>query len=1100
MLPTMRNIFVYLVYCFLLAGCSGPGPAQLFTRLDPGKTGISFNNQLFDDQGMNVLNYSYYYNGGGVAVGDINNDGLVDILFTGNMVKNRLYLNKGDFSFENITDKAGIAAQEGWCTGAGMIDINGDGKLDIYICRSAAGNPALRRNLLFINNGDLSFTESAAAYGLADDGYSTQASFFDYDKDGDLDCFLINHSLQQYSTGAIENPGWRKERKKAFECKLYRNDFDSAGGHAVYTDVSEAAGIHSNVLTFGLGVAVSDLNKDGWPDVYVSNDFNEADYYFVNNGNGSFTEKLAESMDAASLYSMGSDAADINNDGLPDLVTMDMLPSDNALQKTHLGAENFDKFQLLFGFGFYYQYSRNMLHLNNGDGTFSEIGQLAGVSATDWSWAPLFCDFDNDGYKDLLTTTGYVKDYTDMDFVKYSADVAVKQRAGSSVETVQSYIDKMPESRTLSALFRNEGGLRFSRKNGEWGLLHKTTSAGAAYADLDNDGYMDIIISNTNDLADIYRNNGKTVSRQHYIKCRFNGMAANPAGLGAKVQVYAGKAAYYQEQVPVRGYQSAVDPVMNMGVGATAKIDSLLVIWPDDSFEWLKNLPVDNVVQLDQRRASGKWNYAALPVTPMFTVKDSAIFQHRENRFNDFVSQGLLPNYLSRPGPCMAKADLNGDHLEDIYIGGAAGQTAAIFLQHANGSWQLVAQPAFEKDKAAEDAKAVFFDADGDGDEDLVVGAGGYEFAVTDPLLQPRLYLNNGKGSFTASGTLPPLLLPASAIAAGDADNDGDTDIFIGGRAVPGRYPETPSSYLLLNDGSGRFSIATGPAAPFAAPPGMITAAAWVDIDNDQRLDLLVAGEWMPVTIVLNTVNGWQKAPAAGLPGNGWWNSLCVDDLDGDGYADIVLGNQGINNQFQASVKEPLELYYADFDGNGSVDPLFCYYINGRSYPAASRDDLTEQLPGLRKKFNSYSSYSAAAIHDFFAPEKISAAGYLHITELHSMVLLNQQGRSFKRIDLPAEAQFAPVHAIVTGDFNRDGRKDLLLAGNNSWTRIRFGRYRANHGLILTGDGKGGFAVVPQPAGGLCLRGDVRSLLAVKNPTGNQLLVGYNDGALVSYR
>ncbi len=1093
------SITIFSFCCFLLLGCKEQKPKQLFTALDPEKTGIKFNNQLFDDQGMSVLNYSYYYNGGGVAVGDVNNDGLTDIFFTGNMVKNRLYLNKGNFTFENITDKAGVALQQGWCTGASMIDINGDGKLDIYICRSAATNPALRRNLLYINNGDLTFSEQGAAYGLADDGYSTQASFFDYDKDGDLDCFLINHSLQQYTTGAIENPGWRKEHKKSFECKLFQNNFDSVSHHAYYTDVSEKAGIHSNVLTFGLGVAVTDLNKDGWPDVYVSNDFNEADYFFINNGNGSFTEALRERMDAASLYSMGSDAADINNDGLPDLITMDMLPSDNALQKTHMGAENFDKFQLLFGIGFYNQYSRNMLHLNNGDGSFSEIGQLAGISATDWSWAPLFCDFDNDGNKDLLTTTGYVKDYTDMDFVKYSADVAVKQRAGDRSETVKTYIDKMPESRTLSALFRNEGNLHFTRKNTDWGLLHKTTSAGAAYADFDNDGYMDIIISNTNDIADIYRNNGKALGNQHFIKCRFKGVSANPTGIGAKVQAYVGGKIFYQEQVLVRGYQSSVDPLLNMGLGPATKIDSLLVIWPDDSFQWLKNLGVDSTVLLDKAMAASKWNYQAILVRPLFSIKDSVVFKHQENKFNDFSSQGLLPNFLSRPGPCVAKADLNGDHLDDIFVGGAAGQPGAIFLQNANGNWRQLPQPALDKDKQAEDAKAVFFDADGDGDQDLVVGAGGYEFNAQDPLLQLRLYINNGKGVLTAANAF--LLLPVAvgALAVGDVDNDGDMDMFVGGRLTPGRYPETPTSYFLLNDGKGRFSIARGKANPFAADPGMVTAAALVDLNNDQRLDLVVAGEWMRVRTILNTNSGWQETPLAGLPDEGWWNCLYADDLNGDGYVDLVLGNQGVNNQFQASEKEPLELYYADFDGNGSIDPLFCYYLNGTSYPAANRDDLTEQLPGLRKQFNSYSSYSTATIADFFPPEKISAAGHLYIRELHSMVLLNQQGKTFKRMELPVEAQFAPVYAIVADDVNHDGKKDLVLAGNNSWTRIKFGRYRANHGLVLTGDGIGAFAALPQAVSNLRLRGDVRSLTLIKNPTGNQLLVGFNDGPLVSY-
>ncbi|MGC4036035.1 MAG: CRTAC1 family protein [Chitinophagaceae bacterium] len=546
-----------IVFLLLIVGCTNKSDT-LFTQLSSDETGINFKNTLFESNNLNILNYSYFYNGGGVAIGDINNDGLQDILFTGNMVKNRLYLNKGNFKFENITDKAGIAEKQGWCTGATMVDINGDGKLDIYICRSADGVASRRENLLFINNGDLTFTEKAKEYGLANEGFSTQAAFFDYDKDGDLDMFLINHSLQQYTTGAVENPGWRKERKPAFECKLYRNDWSDSLKHPFYTDVSDQAGITSNVLTFGLGLAVSDINNDGWPDVYVSNDFNEADYLFINNGNGTFTERVKDCMDQVSLFSMGSDAADFNNDGLVDLATMDMLPEDNKTQKMHSGAENFNKFQMLFRQGFYYQYSRNMLQKNNGDGTFSEIGQLAGISNTDWSWSPLFSDFDNDGNKDLLVTTGYVKDYTDMDFVKYSVDLAVKQRGGEKVDAVNDYIAKMPDNHLPSTIFRNEGNDKFVKNNLAWGINQSTVSAGAAYADLDNDGKMDLVINNSNDFAAIYKNTGGNSANNNFLKIKLKGTEKNSAGFGAKLKLFCNDTIYYQEQMPVRGYQSSV--------------------------------------------------------------------------------------------------------------------------------------------------------------------------------------------------------------------------------------------------------------------------------------------------------------------------------------------------------------------------------------------------------------------------------------------------------------------------------------------------------------------------------------------------------------
>ena len=641
----VRGMFAALIV--LSASSCKDKTTHRFTPMDASDTHIDFNNTLFDNEPLNVLNYIYFYNGGGVAVGDINNDGLPDILFTGNMVRNRLYLNKGNFVFEDITKSSGIDSKQGWCTGATMVDINGDGKLDIYICRSADANPAMRRNLLFINNGDLSFSEKAAEYGLADPGYSTQAAFFDYDKDGDLDMFLINHSLHQYATGAIENPGWRKEKQSAFECKLFRNDHSDSLHHPFYTDVSAAAGIHSNVLTFGLGLAISDLNNDGWPDVYVSNDFNEPDYFFVNNGNGTFTEKLKDAMDQTSLYSMGSDAADYNNDGLVDLITLDMLPEDNHTQKMHSGAENFNKFQLLFNNGFYYQYSRNMLQTNNGDGTFSETGQLSGVSNTNWSWSALFTDFDNDGNKDLFVSNGYVKDYTDMDFLKYSADRTVKANGTGKDEAVKEFIDKMPSSVTESYLFRNSGDGRFSVMNDDWGINRKGTASGAAYADLDNDGDMDLIVSETNGLAGIYRNNSRQQEKNHYLKIKLSGDNGNRDGIGAKLTLFCSNKIFFQEQEPVRGYQSSVDRILNVGIGKNEVIDSLRIIWPDDHFQMLYHQQPDQQLTLDIRAAKGLWHYKAdhLANAWMHPVAGPN-YATRTPDLHDFDRQPLMMNYL----------------------------------------------------------------------------------------------------------------------------------------------------------------------------------------------------------------------------------------------------------------------------------------------------------------------------------------------------------------------------------------------------------------------------------------------------------------------
>lgn len=1088
----------------LAAGCADRHDT-LFTQLDKDRTGINFQNTLFDGEPLNVLNYIYFYNGGGVAIGDINNDGLPDILFTGNMVHNRLFLNKGGFKFENITDKSHVAEQEGWSTGATMVDINGDGWMDIYICRSADGDPARRSNLLYINNGDLTFTEKAAEYGLADKGFSTQAAFFDYDKDGDLDMFLINHSLHKYATGAVDNPGWRKERQSAFECKLYRNDWNEQLKHPVYTDVSAQAGIISDVLTFGLGLAVSDLNNDGWPDLYISNDFNEPDYLFINNGPGAggqvtFTERLSDCMDQTSLYSMGNDAADFNNDGLVDLMTLDMLPEDNHTQKMHSGAENFNKFQQLFNRGFYYQYSRNMLQKNNGDGTFSEVGQLAGVSNTDWSWAALFTDMDNDGYKDLLVTNGYVKDYTDMDFLKYSADKALHTNGGDKEDIVKEAISKMPPSPGTSYLFRNEGGHAFVKAGSAWGLTQKTVSAGAAYADLDNDGAMDLVISNTNEYAGIYKNNARALRNAHYLKINLKGDPRNSTGIGAKVRLFCRDTLFYQEAFPVRGFQSSVDPILNFGLGDHDIVDSILVIWPDDRYQVLRQVKADQALQVRIKDASGKWEYKTpVAVTPLLRPASTTVPVHMENEYNDFDRQPLMLSYLSRGGPCMAKADVNKDGLEDVYAGGSKGHPGHLYLQSAAGGFHLSSQPAIEKDSLGEDGAAEFFDADGDGDADLFVAGGGYEFEENDPLLQGRLYINDGTGHFTKSeGAIPAWPVSTGCVKAADVDGDGDLDLFIGGRVIPGKYPLAPGSKILLNDGKGHFTDGTPQVAPELAHTGMVTDALWIDVNKDHLPDLVMVGEWMPVKIYLNKGGKLQDVSDKYIrfPSSGWWNRIAAADLDGDGQPDLVLGNQGLNNQFQASAQEPLTLYYKDFDNNGSIDPVFCYYINGVSYPAASRDDLTTQLPGLKKKFLEYHDYADATIHELFDAEQLKGAGPLEANLLGTVWLQNRGDSGFVLHQLPEEAQYAPVYAIATVDVNGDGHKDLVLAGGNAWTRIRFGRYRAGHGVLMLNDGKGGFSYLPQPLSGLRLRGDVRNVVETGH---NGLLFGINDGPAAMY-
>lgn len=1097
MVQSSRRNYLYMVCLTVFFACKSDDHSTLFTQLDEGKTGVNFRNLLQESKEMNVLVYSYFYNGGGVAVGDINNDGLPDLFFSGNMVKNRLYLNRGNFEFEDVTQQSGVAAKQGWCTGASMVDINADGKLDIYICRSADQDPERRKNLLYINNGDLTFTEKAEEYGLADKGYSTQAAFFDYDRDGDLDMLLINHSLQQYSSGKQENVDIRKEKNPDFATKLYRND------NLKFKDVSVEAGINSNVLTFGLGIAVSDINKDGWPDVYTSNDFNEPDYLFINNRDGTFTDKLNECMDHISMFSMGSDFADYNNDALPDLITMDMLPESNAIQKMHSGAENFDKMQMFFRRGFYYQFSRNMLQKNNGDGTFSEVGQFAGVSNTDWSWAALFSDFDNDGNKDLFVSNGYVKDYTDMDFLKYTIDESIKARQEGKEVVLTDFILQMPTNEISNYIFKNDGSGQFVNKTTDWGLNQKTVAAGAAYADLDNDGDMDMIVSNTNEFAGIYRNNSELIEKNNYLKIELKGEEKNPAGLGTKISVYCKDKVFYQEQMPYRGFQSSVDPVLNFGVGKSTNIDSVIVIWPNDKEQKLLNVKSNQKLLLKITEADKVWKYDSVRGgNPLFSSETAFIYHHKENNFSDFTVQTLLPNYLSRQGPCMAKADINKDGLEDVFIGGAKGSAGKIFLQGKDGRLMNKLQPAIAKDSMREDVAAEFFDADGDGDADLYVGSGGYEFPENDPALQDRLYLNDGSRNFyMKENSLPVFLSSTGCVKAGDIDGDGDLDLFVGARLTPGKYPVTPDSRILINDGKGKFTDATAAMGATVKNVGMVTDALWIDLNQDKLNDLVVVGEWMPIKVFINQKGSLKDESASYIKfqSGGWWNKIIAEDFDGDGDKDLVIGNLGLNAQFHASEQQPISMYYKDFDGNGSIDPLFCYFVQGVSYPAASRDDLTDQLPLLKKKFIKYSTYSTATINEMFSKEELQDAKLLEAQILSTVYLENNGIKGFTMRKLPEEIQYSPVYAFATTDANHDGKMDLIAAGNNVWTRIKFSRYDANHGMLFFGDGKGGFAYVPQTESGLNVRGDVRSLQILNRHHRQQVLFGVNDGDLKVY-
>lgn len=1073
----------------------------LFELKSEAHTNIDFVNQLEYTEELNPYIFRNFYNGGGVGLGDINNDGFLDIFFSGNLVANKLYLNKGNFQFEDISEKAGIGSHGVWTTGVSIADVNGDGLLDIYICKSGPPGGERRHNELFLNNGDLTFTERAHEYGLADEGLSTHAAFFDFDRDGDLDCYLLNNSLR--SVGGYD---LRKDQRNIPDPeggnKLYRND---AGR---YVDVSAEAGIYTSAIGFGLGVTIGDVDKDGWQDIYVSNDFFEKDYLYINNRDGTFTESLENFMGEISMGSMGADMADINNDGLPEVFVTEMLPEGDDRLKTTAQFDKWDKYQLSLKQGYYHQFSRNTLQLNNGTGpdgqlTFSEISRMAGVHATDWSWGALIFDMDNDGLKDIFVANGIFKDLLDQDYVNFIAKPeVVRSILLQKNEVIKQLVDSIPSNRLPNYAFKNLGNLQFDKTTDIWGLGLPSHSNGSAYGDLDNDGDLDLVLNNVNMPASIYENKSESLLSEHtYLSISLAGAAFNTFALGSKVSVYSEGRQLYQELAPMRGFMSSVDYRLHFGLGPTEIVDSVVVNWPDGKLTKLVDVKTRQHLVLEYRDAKNPTTQTSAPTPTLLTAVPGlpgVDFVHKESEFVDFDRERLLFNMISNEGPCLCTGDVNRDGLEDFYVGGAKGQSGKLYIQARGGSFQAIGEAVFTEDATSEDTACEFFDANGDGLADLYVASGSNEFSPQSLALADRLYLNLGGSKFRKSEQILPVsssFESTSVVRSADYDNDGDYDLFVGVRVKPFTYGLPGSGYILNNDGNGNFRDITLELAPTLLNAGLITDALWADLDYDGKIDLVISGEWMPIRFFFN--RDGQFAEHVGNNGfehsSGWIQALHAADFNQDGLLDLVTGNHGYNSRFKASVNEPVSLYINDFDRNGTVEQILTRFDGGRELPLVLRTDLLMQIPSLKKKYLLFENYKGQTISDIFDNPQFEKSLVLRAYDFSTSLWLNNGDGTFKQARLPNAAQFSPVYAIYSEDFDGDGHRDIVLGGNQYRAKPETGIYAASYGLLLKGDGKGNFDALPASQSGVSIAGEIRDIKKIIVGEKRYLLFGRNN-------